>query len=65
MLMMLCLGYIHDSAYLTEYKNDFDDSIADKLPTGTSLGMKALKIIDSSIEADLYSSKPYAPTLRD
>jgi Protein of unknown function (DUF1769) len=41
-------------------KNDFDDSIAEKLPTGTSLGLKALKMIDSTLEADLYSPKPYA-----
>ena len=30
-------------------KNDFDDSIADKLPTGTSLGLKALRMIDGSL----------------
>jgi len=40
-------------------KNDFDNSIADKLPTGTSLGLKALRMIDSTLETDLYSPKPY------
>jgi hypothetical protein len=55
--MMLSLGYII-SGFLM--KNDFDESIADKLPTGTSLGLRALRMIDSSLETDLYSSKPYS-----
>jgi len=40
------------------FGNDFDDSIADKLPTGTSLGLKALRMIDPSLDQDLYSHKP-------
>jgi Protein of unknown function (DUF1769) len=43
------------------FGNDFDESIAEKLPTGTSLGLKALRIIDPSLETDLYSSRPYIP----
>ena len=41
------------------FGNDFDESIADKLPTGTSLGLKALRMIDPSLDQDLYSHKPY------
>jgi Protein of unknown function (DUF1769) len=40
-------------------KNDFDESIAEKLPTGTSLGLKALRMIDGSLQTDLYCPKPY------
>lgn len=58
--MILYLGYVSICSETNE-KNDFDESIADKLPTGTSLGVKALKMIDASLETDLYSSKPYVP----
>ena len=30
------------------FVNDFDESIAEKLPTGTSIGLKAIKMIDPS-----------------
>src|SRR5579871_76110 len=57
--MMSCLGYLTLYLCRPNVENDFDDSIADKLPTGTSLGLKALKMIDSTLETDLYSAKPY------
>jgi len=61
----LSLGYKNLFAFTcdADEENDFDDSIADKLPTGTSLGLKALKMIDSTLETDLYSPKPYLPPL--
>ena len=46
---------------MADTQNDFDDSVADKLPTGTSLGLKALKMVDGTLEADLYGPKPYIP----
>lgn len=42
------------------FGNDFDEPIKDSLPPGTSLGLKALKWIDPSLETDLYSDRPWA-----
>lgn len=42
------------------FGNDFDSPIKASLPPGTSLGLKALKWIDPSMETDLYADKPWA-----
>lgn len=42
------------------FGNDFDEPIKDNLPPGTSLGLKALKWIDPSLETDLYADRPWA-----
>lgn len=42
------------------FGNDFDEPIKDSLPPGTSLGLKALKWIDPSLETDLYADRPWA-----
>lgn len=42
------------------FGNDFDEPINDSLPPGTTLGLKALKWIDPSLETDLYADKPWA-----
>lgn len=42
------------------FGNDFDEPIKDSLPPGTSLGLKAMKWIDPSLETDLYADKPWA-----
>lgn len=42
------------------FGNDFDEPIKGSLPPGTSLGLKAMKWIDPSLETDLYADKPWA-----
>lgn len=50
----------HVNANQVLFGNDFDEPIKDCLPPGTSLGLKALKWIDPSLETDLYSERPWA-----
>ncbi|OLL26512.1 UPF0590 protein [Neolecta irregularis DAH-3] len=40
--------------------NDFDEPIKSHLPTGTSVGLWALKMIDAALETDLYAPEPWA-----
>ena len=40
------------------FQNDFDKKIS--LPPGSWLGLKILQYIDSGLEADIYSDKPWA-----
>ena len=42
------------------FGNSFDRPIRDHLPYGTAIALKAFRLIDPSLEQDLYADKPWA-----
>ena len=42
------------------FGNTFDRPIRDHLPYGTAIALKAFRLIDPSLEQDLYADKPWA-----